>query len=65
VFEVDVSDEQALRASWRAVESAMGPVRLTLHAAGDLSDSLVGAKTDAELLRVLAPKAAPTPRRAS
>lgn len=58
VWEVDVTVDASLRSTWADVERAMGPVRLTLHAAGDLSDSLVGAKSDAELLRVLAPKAA-------
>jgi acyl transferase domain-containing protein len=58
VFEVDVAREEDLRTTWREVESALGPVRLTLHAAGELRDSLVGAKADGDLQRVLAPKAA-------
>jgi acyl transferase domain-containing protein/NAD(P)-dependent dehydrogenase (short-subunit alcohol dehydrogenase family) len=58
VFEVDVADAAALRATWSEVASTMGPVRVTLHTAGDLRDSLVGAKSDHDLQHVLAPKAA-------
>lgn len=58
IFEVDVSDAAALRETWRGVESALGPARLVLHTAGELGDSLIGTKSDDDLRRVLAPKAA-------
>lgn len=61
IWAVDVADARALRSAWSEVEAAMGPVALTLHTAGMLHDRLVGAKTDAEVARLLAPKsAAPT-----
>ena len=57
-FQVDVTDETALRRTWHEVDATMGPVRLALHAAGVLDDALMGARADHDLSALIAPKAA-------